>query len=159
MAMTKKQLIDNLNADLMNEYRHMHFYLHASFMVQGLHRAEIGEFLKESAEGEFKHIQEFAKVIVGLGGKPFSMLSDAYTLALEKSQPWHNSTGLTSTMEILEFALNMEEEVVRNYVGRMKEAREMDDTDGAFVEIFLEDQILDSRQDADELREMVKNCS
>jgi ferritin len=43
--MTKQQLIEKLNGDLKNEYTHMHFYLQSSFIIEGLHRAEIGEWL------------------------------------------------------------------------------------------------------------------
>ena len=138
--MTKEEMIDLLNGDLSNEYKHMHFYLHSSFMVQGLHRVELGEFLAEAAVDEFKHVQEFAKMIVGLGGKPTTEVNEFRSLA--------------NPFDILSYALKMEEEVVANYVQRMQDAKELGGVDGAFIEIFLEGQILDSRQDLDELRLM-----
>ncbi len=141
--MTKEELIDLLNADLSNELKHMMFYLHHSVMVQGLHREEIGELLSEAAESELKHVQEFARVIVGLGGEPTTKVA-------------YFNWGLTCPKEILQEALRMEDEVVKNYVGRMEDALTVGGVDGKYVEIFLEDQILDSRGDADNIREMLK---
>lgn len=143
--MTKQELVQKLNDDLSNEYKHMHFYLHSSFMIQGLHREELAEYLKEHAQSEFNHVQEFAKLIVGLGGVPTKTVATYPTL--------------TDPQEIFEYALKMEDEVVANYVARMAEAQDLGGVDGTYVEIFLEDQVLDSRQDADNLREMVKKTS
>lgn len=140
--MTKQQLTVNLCEDLRNEYTHMHFYLHSAALVTGLHREEIREFLIEQAEGEFKHIQEFANLIVGLGGIPSC---------------WpHEFPTHYNPYNILTYALKLEEEVVSNYVLRMKEAKELGGVDGSYVEIFLENQILDSRADADNIRQMLK---
>jgi bacterioferritin (cytochrome b1) len=140
--MTKDEMIARLNGDLRNEYKHMHFYLQSSFLVRGLHREELSEYLADHAKSEFEHVQQFAKVIVGLGGVP-------------DTNP-NSFPNLTDPQEILEYALQMEDEVVSNYVQRMKDAQSLGGVDGAYVEIFLEDQILDSRGDADHLREMVK---
>lgn len=140
--MTKAELIEKLNDDLRNEYTHMHFYLYSSFMIQGFHRLEIGEWLLAQAQGEFKHIQEFSKMIVGLGGVPthepknFPVYRDAYN--------------------ILDYARRLETEVVENYVNRMKECELLGGVDGTWVELFLENQVIDSRSDLDEITELLK---
>ena len=141
--MTKEQMIALLNGDLRNEYMHLHFYLHSAAMVAGLHRAELKEFLVEEAEGEFKHVQEFADLIVGLGGVPDTI---------------HNPfpTNLTCPWEILKHALFMEDTVVANYAERMGQAEELGGPDGRWIEAFLENQIIDSRKDADHIRQMLK---
>lgn len=139
--MTKQQLIDLLNEDLKNEYKHMHFYLHSAFVVQGLHREEIREYLLTHAKGEMQHVQEFADVIIGLGGQPTTEVG--------------NFPSIVCPQEILEYALAMEDEVVDNYVERRLQAAELGGADGTYVELFLEDQILDSRGDADHLRKLV----
>jgi bacterioferritin (cytochrome b1) len=146
--MTKEELITKLNGDLTNEYTHMHFYLHSSFMIEGLHRAELGEWLAEQASSEFKHIQEFAKMIVGLGSTPICSF---------KSFP-----TFTHPVDILKFAYKMEEEVVKNYVKRREECENMarkqfeSSIDGTWVGLFLEDQIMDSRSDLDEISQLLK---
>ncbi len=140
--MTKSEMIALLNGDLRNEYKHMHFYLQSSVLVRGLHREEISEWLAKQAASEFQHVQEFAKVIVGLGGTPEVT-----------ANPFPN---LTDPQAILEYALSMEDEVVNNYVKRLQDAEELGGADGTYVGLFLEDQILDSRGDADHIREMVK---
>ena len=143
--MNKKELISKLNNDLVNEYTHMHFYLHSSFLVEGTYRHEVAEWLVEHAESEFKHIQEFAKVIVGLGGIP--------------RHEHKNFPDLTDPHAIFLYAQTLEQEVVVNYVQRMEEVvggNDLDPCDAKYVELFLEDQILDSRGDLDEIAQFLK---
>jgi hypothetical protein len=58
----------------------------------------------------------------------------------------------------------MENEVVSNYVKRIEQASALQDNggqdkdDGKYIELFLEDQILDSRGDADNILEMLENA-
>lgn len=135
-------MINKLNDDLRNERKHMGFYLQSSCLIRGLHREELSEYLVEHAKSEFEHIQQFAKVIVGLGGIPD-----------QRTNPYPD---LTDAKEILEYALHMENEVVDNYAQRIKDAENLGGSDGVFLGIFLEDQLLDSRTDADHIREMVR---
>jgi len=141
--MNKSDLISRLNFDIQNEYAHMHFYMHSAAMVEGLHRQELREFFMEQATSEMKHIQAFADMIVGLGGKPN---------CLPSSFPDH----MSSPNDILEYALRMETEVVNNYAERMDQAASLGGADGKWVEAFLENQIIDSRTDADNIRMMRK---
>lgn len=141
--MTKEQMINLLNGDLQNEYMHLHFYLHSAAMVAGLHRAELKEFLLEEAAGEMKHVQEFADLIVGFGATPSCM-------------PNPFPTDLICPLAILKHALMMEDQVVANYAERMDQARELGGVDGKWLEAFLENQIIDSRKDADQIRKMVQ---
>lgn len=143
--MTKEQMIELLNGDIRNEYMHLHFYLHSAMMVQGLHREELREFLLEEAAGEMKHVQQFGDLIVGLGGLP-------------ENTPNIFPTELTNPVDILTHALGMEDQVVANYVQRMDQATELGGVDGRWIEIFLEDQIMQSRTDADHLRQILKGC-
>ncbi len=143
--MNKEDLILKLNGDLVNEYTHMHFYLHSSFLVEGTYRDEVSEWLVKHATSEFKHIQEFAKMIVGLGGQPV--------------HEHHDFPHLTDPHEIFLYAQQLESEVVANYVQRMEEvvsSNELDPCDAKYVELFLEDQVLDSRGDLDEIKQFIK---
>ena len=143
--MNKKELIFKLNADIVNEYTHMHFYLQSSFLVEGTYRHEVAEWLVEHATSEFQHVQEFAKVIVGLGGTP--------------ATNHHDFPRLTDPHDIFLFAQGFESEVVMNYAHRMEEiasSKELDITDAKYVELFLEDQLLYSRGDLDEIAQFLK---
>jgi bacterioferritin (cytochrome b1) len=146
--MNLSQLISLLNEDLAREYMHWHFYMNAAIRVQTLHRAEIQELMLEEAAGEMKHVEAFGKLIVGLGGTPTVKVASF-------------ESDITDPKIILEEALKMEEEVVTNYVQRMDDAEKLeslggvDKVHGRYVHIFLEDQILDSRQAVDHYRELI----
>lgn len=143
--MTKSELVSLLNSDIRNEYMHMHFYLHSAMMVQGLHREEWREFFLEEAGNEMKHVQEFGDLIIGLDGTP-------------EVTPNQFPTNLTDLKSILNYAINMEEQVVSNYVTRMDQASELGGVDGRWMEIFLEDQIMKSRKDVDHLRQVLRGA-
>ena len=57
----------------------------------------------------------------------------------------------------------MEDEVVLNYINRIEDAQKLqlsseeDRIDGRYIELFLEDQIVDSRTDADHIRMMLSS--
>lgn len=143
--MNKEELIFKLNSDLVNEYTHMHFYLNSSFLVEGTYRDEVSEWLVKHATSEFLHIQQFAKMIVGLDGMP--------------ATNHHDIPRLTDPHEIFLYAQKLESEVVANYVQRMEEvieSKELDPSDAKYVELFLEDQVLDSRGDLDEIKQFLK---
>ncbi len=145
--MTLHDMIELLNEDLSREYAHWNFYMQAAPNVQGLHREEISEFLLKEAAGEMKHIEEFKRLIVGLGGTPSVAVASF-------------SNNLVGPQEILEAALYMEDEVVERYVLRIEDANELyesgEKVHAKYIELFLEEQILDSRADADNIREMIK---
>lgn len=154
--MTISELVGLLEGDLANEYAHWHFYMQANTAVRGLHRLEIGEFFFEQATSEMKHVEEFRRMIQGIktrrgiaGGVP-SVVA-----------PFPQN--ITDPRALLEAALEMEDQVVSNYVLRHSQAEELagmgnkeDSVDGTYVALFLEDQILDSRGDADNILEMLK---
>ena len=147
--MTLQEMVRTLNSDLGREYMHWHFYMNAAMRVTGLHRQEVQEFFLDEAKGEMAHVEEFGRLIVGLGGIPNTVVA-----------PFRND--ITDPKQLLTEALKFEDEVVANYVERMDQAIELqnnggkDKVHGRFIEIFLEDQILDSRKDADHMREMLK---
>lgn len=136
-------LIKSLNNDLKNEYKHMHFYLQSAILIEGLHREELREFLLKKAKEEMEHVIAFADVIVGLGGVPTTEIN-----------PYPD---LYKPEQILSYALSMEEEVVKNYITRINEAIGVSGVNGKFIEVFLEDQLLDSKKDIDNLKKLLKN--
>ena len=147
-AVTLAEITNALNEDLAREYSHMHFYLHASIVVRGLHREEYSEFFQAEAASEMEHVAQFAKVILGIGGTPGTKVTEF-------------QTDTTDPMKLVKRAMRMEKEVVSNYVDRMDEAVQLqenggdDRIHGRYIEIFLEDQILHSRGDVDNYREIL----
>lgn len=135
--MNKQELVDLLNNDLKNEWKHHSFYLHNASTLTGLLSIEYKEFLLKQAASEMHHVTQFSDMIKGLGGVPTKACNDFPTLS--------------NLGEILNYALAMEEEVLVNYVKRIENAENLGGVDGYWVAIFLENQIQDSRQDRDEI--------
>ncbi len=148
-----EDLIRELNIALAKEYAHWHFYTNAAITVQGPHREEFQELFLEEAADEAKHVHEFGKLILGLGGRPFVGV---------------NVVGFAQYFklaDILNHACNMEKEVVEDYIRIMDLADELeknggeDKTHGRYIHIFLEDKLMDSRQAVDHLTEMLKDAN
>ena len=137
------QMIELLNSSLSDEYKHFHFYINAAMRVQGLHRNQIRQLLLAEAASEMTHVSEFGDLIVGLGGIPTTSVNGF-------------RNDLTDVKSILQYACEMEDEVVANYIGYKKEAQELGGVHGGVIEIFLDNQILQSRTDSDNLRSMIK---
>jgi len=152
--MNINSIYELLCEDLSREYSHWNFYLQSATSIKGLNRLEIGEFLLEQAQEEMKHVEEFKRLLHGINVRR----------NLEKEVPTKIAkfnSELTDSVQILEEALKMEDQVVSNYVQRINDACKLqengseDEIDGKYIELFLEDQILDSRKDADNIRMML----
>ena len=143
--MQKEKIIQLLNNDLKNEWKHHCFYLHNASNIVGIHSKEYKEYLVSQAESELQHVLQFSDLIVGLGGVPTKEVNDYPTL--------------TDVEEIILYAASMEEEVVKNYVERIEQAEDLGGIDGRWLVIFLESQIEDSRKDLDELKQIIKSFS
>ena len=154
-------LFNLLNEDLGREFAHWHFYQNAATSIRGLHREEISEFLLKEAAGEQKHIEQFQRMLHGIKTRRgIETQISSTALATEYK------VGYTKPEDILTFALQMEEKVVQNYVLRIEDCEKLysageieDKVDGKYIELFLEDQILDSRTDADHIREMLEDLT
>lgn len=137
------ELVANLNADLKNEWKHLCFYLHHASAITGLHAHEYKEFLLEQAGSEMKHVQQFSDLLFGLGETPTVDVNEF--------------PKLTNAKSILEYAAAMEEDVVKNYTARIAElstlvlASTNEAADAKWIEIFLEEQLKDSREDLDHI--------
>lgn len=152
--MNINSIYELLCEDLSREYSHWNFYLQSATSIKGINRLEIGEFLLEQSQEEMKHVEEFKRLLHGLNVRR----------NLEKEVPTKIAkfnSELTDSVQILEEALKMEDQVVNNYVQRINDACKLqengseDEIDGKYIELFLEDQILDSRKDADNIRMML----
>lgn len=154
--MNIEKLFELLNEDLSREYSHWHYYMSTAASIEGLHRQEIGEFLLDQAKGEMQHVFEFKNLLHALIVKR-NLNKQVCTKVAEYKN------NLICPKEILAEALKMEDEVVKNYTQRIEDASnlqnsedENDKVDGKYIELFLEDQLADSRKDADQIRMMIK---
>jgi rubrerythrin len=149
--MTHEELVRALNADLRNERQHLNFYLYHASAVAGLHAHEYREFLLEAAKGEMEHVLAFQDRIFGLHPEHLA---------------GHNSPGLSANAfkselltvapeAILRAALEMENEVVRNYTERLAQLEKSEHPAAAYMKIFYEDQLQDSYEDAERLRRIL----
>jgi bacterioferritin (cytochrome b1) len=139
--MTLPTILELLAADLRNEWKHLRFYLYHASAVTGLHAEEYKEvFLKEAAS-EMQHVTEFSDLLWGLGKRP---TADSADFPL-----------FTDVKDVLKYALQMEEEVVQNYVTRIKQAEYLPDPEATWLTVFLEDQINHSRRDVDRFRRLL----
>ncbi len=139
-----QQAVANLNEDIQNEYKHMGFYMQTANTIIGLPRIYLAPKLQEHAASEMGHVNEFAHKIRGYGGWPLSV-QHCNTFP----------TQLCEAKEILQYAIEMEREVVANYQDRLKWVEGLDEPDVSLV-VFYEDQIEDSQKDIDELRQILE---
>lgn len=143
--MTLNEILENLNNDLRNEWKHMRFYLYHASAITGPHAEEYKEvFLKEAAS-EMTHVTEFSDLIWGLGGDPTSASNDF--------------PMFTDVLGALAYAKKMEEDVVRNYAERIRQAETLPDPIGRWLTIFLEEQINHSQRDVDRFKRLLTGLS
>lgn len=141
--MLKENLIKELENDLVNEITHMMFYLGASSTVSGLNKPELTEFLSKQAKSEMSHVTKFANLIIGLNGNP------AFTS--------HHIPVIYNPKEIIQYAIMLETQVLENYLIRLKNAEEVGDIDGKYVQLFIEDQLIDSQEDLNYMKLMLNS--
>jgi|GEM_PF-5725963 bacterioferritin (cytochrome b1) len=141
------KIIANLQEDLANERKHMMFYLQAGAMVKGLHRQEYSELFLEESQDEHKHVTEFSKLIVQLGGVPSQNINP---YIMDETDPW----------ALVAYAIKMEEEVASNYSHRIAAIENAIDptlhTLYAYLKVFYEDQLKDSMETAMEMKLYLK---
>lgn len=150
-ALRREAFLKNMWEDILNEYTHMHVYLHAAIVVQGLHREELSEFFMKEAASEMEHVAEFGKMFLGIFDMtpPGAPRSDTH---LDYAPLY----GSTDPQDILSEIVRMENHVVRRYAKRMEEAEELGGPDGSVLHVFYENQILDSRLTVNHVKQMLK---
>ena len=141
--MTNEELIELVNADLKNELKHLQFYLHAGVMVAGLHRQELKEYLLDEAASELKHCEQFAELVVHLGGIP-------------ETQANEFPSGISCPVAILKATVEMEQEVADNYAERLRQTDGAENAMTAYCHLFYEEQLVDSQRGSWEVAQMVR---
>jgi bacterioferritin len=108
---TRKQLVDLLNDDLAREYQAIIAYVNYSQVLKGAEYMSIAKELEKHAGEELKHALIVAKLIDYLGGKPGVV-----------PKPVKTSEKAT---EMLRFDLANENETIKNYRERVRQAESL----------------------------------
>ena len=108
---TRKQLIDLLNEDLAREYQAIIAYVNYSQALKGAEYMSIAKELEKHAAEELKHALIVAKLIDYLGGNPGVT-----------PKPVKTSEKAT---EMLRFDLDNENQTVRHYRERVRQAESL----------------------------------
>jgi bacterioferritin len=106
----KESIINGLNQDLAREYKAIIQYVVFSSTLKGAEYGNIAEQLEKHASDELEHALKVAKQIDYLGGTP--------TMKGEEAKPSENPK------EMLEIDLHAEQETIRNYRERIRQAEE-----------------------------------
>jgi bacterioferritin len=131
-------LIRGLNEDLRGEFQAVIMYRLYASMVQGPYRQELRSFFSAEIPEELGHAQILADKISALGGTPVAEPAPVPVVAEAK--------------EMLQAALRAEEETLKRYLERRREAEEA----GEFgLAVQFDDIIADETHHRDELRQML----
>jgi bacterioferritin (cytochrome b1) len=138
--------VQQMHDDLRNEWTHLQFYLYHASAASGLHAAEYKEFLTEAAKGETEHVQNFLDRLFGLGATPVVTGGKEFPL-------------LTDVQDILNYAVQLETEVIDTYATRIKQLDDLPDANAsavAYLKVFYEDQLQDSYEDREKILRLLK---
>lgn len=137
--MDNNKMVELLQADLAHEYLAMNFYLQCSFTVRGYRRGFLKGWLREQANEELGHATQIADKIASLGGVPTPVIPEA--------------KGLRDPIAILETALKYEQEVVKNFTQRVRDADALGDV---HLRMMLEEQLAESQGEAEEIQKLLE---
>jgi bacterioferritin len=112
-ALTREQLIDYLNEDLGREYQAIIAYVNYSQVLKGAAYMNIADELAVHATEELAHALKISNAIDYLGGMPTVQPKPVKTS--EKAE------------EMLRFDLDNENETIRQYRRRLKQAEELNE--------------------------------
>jgi bacterioferritin (cytochrome b1) len=148
--MTIDEFVDEMQGDLVNEYTHMLFYMHASFTLNGYERMFAVPWLTAQSNEEMGHVRQFAEKIRAFGKMPTHANGKGYQ---------GGEYSFTTLKEILEFALALEKTVIENYHKRLGQAQKLFEKTGKYYDlvIFYEEHIEHSQHDVDEIVKMLSS--
>lgn len=146
MSQIDQSVLDLIYLDLRNERKHMLFYLTNASSMKGMDAIEYIELFEKEAKEEMSHVTNFQDMIIGLGGN----------LNCLQAQGYERYEIFTSPREALKYALEMEEEVVDNYVERIGMVQNLENkTISKWLEVFYEKQIEKSQADVDKYKRLL----
>lgn len=137
--MDKTKLIELLNHDLEGELQAIIQYSQHAFLVGGVSRPQLHDILENIAKDEMKHMEMLAERIVAMGGTPST-----------RPRP---ALGGNTIEEMLSNNLKIENEALKDYATRIKQAEEAGEMGTALI---LEDILVDEQNHADEFFMLLK---
>lgn len=140
--MNKETLINNLNEDLAGELGAIIQYITYAAKVTGPYRPQLAAFFLAEVPDEQMHAQYLANKIVAFGGEP--------TTSPRPVPAAH------SNREMLQAILEAEQQAVKDYTRRAKEADEYGDKGLA---VQLEDIVRDESGHSEETERMLRDWS
>jgi len=136
----KEAVIEILNRILENEMAGVVRYTHYSFMVFGIDRLPIAQWLKQQADESLLHSQESGELITHLGGHPSLKIGELL------------ETHKHDTNTILEEALLHEEK----QIGLYRDLLQLVKDKSVMMEEFARKLICEEEQHVGELRKMLR---
>jgi bacterioferritin len=134
----QEALIEGLNHDLAGEYQAIVMYIHYSAKLTGPYRRELRALFQAEIADEQGHAQFLADKIAALGGEPITQPG---------SVPYADQPR-----EMLEHALNAEEQAIQDYSARIREAEAFGDVG---LKVALENQLADETHHKEELERII----
>ncbi len=132
-------LLAKLNEALRAEYRTIFQYLQSSYLVKGMRRPSMVQWLRAQAQKEQQDAIKLADKIVSLGGIPTTEVPEI--------------THLTNAEDILRESISLEEDSIRAYQECIRLANERGNTS---LRLLLEELLAESERDLEEIRKMVE---
>jgi len=134
----RQVLLDGLNHDLAGEYQAILMYTHYSAKLTGPFRRELRALFQEEVADELGHAQFLSDKIAALGGEPTT-----------EPRPVRH---VTQPLQMLECALNAEEQAIAGYTMRIRQA----ETCGELgLKVALENQLADETRHKEELERVI----
>ncbi len=138
--MNKETLIDRLNDDLAAELQAIIQYVTYAAKVTGPYRPQLSQFFLDEIPDEQAHAQYLANKIVALGGEPTTT-----------PRPVPEAS---SNREMVEAVKAAEEQAIRNYTQRAKDADAFGDKGLA---VQLEDMVRDETEHFEESARLLRD--
>lgn len=138
--MDKQTLIDNLNKDLANEFSAIIQYITYAAKATGPYRPQLAQFFLAEVADEQMHAQYLANKIVAMGGEPTTQPSPV--------------RAAKNNREMLEAVLVAENEAVKGYTQRAREADEFGDKG---LSVQLEDMVRDESNHSEETERILRD--
>jgi bacterioferritin len=126
--MNKKELLEALNTDLATEFQAVEMYTVYSAKVTGPWRQQLADFMQAEIPDELRHAQFLADKIAALGGEPTTEAAPV--------------PSASTAEEMLTKIVKAEEDAVKRYTKRAKEAEEYGDK---ALSVKLEDMVADEQ--------------
>ena len=124
MPISIETVIDGLNEDLAEEYKHIHFYLNAALRVAGPQRATMRDLLIKLTHEAVLHTQRIGDLVRLMGGTPTAKCNGFLA-------------NISDSVSVIDYAAKMENTVLKNMHERRKQCVELGNELGTTAEAVI----------------------